>query len=283
MNLIDCKPIRSAILSEVKTEVEQIFADTGNKLKLVVIQVGNDPASNTYIKNKIKTADEVGIKCEHIKLPETVGYDTVERTIIKYALDNDCHGIMMQLPIPDQLKKHQQDLLNNIPWFKDVDGLSTTSVGRLWNNQPCLVPCTAQGIMNILPEDLSRKTVCIINRSPLIGKPLAKLILDRNGTPIICHSKTEDIYFKMAYSGYVVTAMGKPKEIDYDADLNCLTIIDAAICRDELGKLCGDVNIETFEGSECNITPVPGGVGLLTTAQLMANVVKAYKLQSGLI
>lgn len=281
MKLIDCKPIRAAILEEAKTDVEKIFADYGKKLKLVVVQVEGDSSSDVYVRNKLKTAEQVGIECEHIKLPSDASYSQVEEVLIHHAIDSNVTALMLQLPISDHLKKHQQKLLDLIPYFKDVDGLSTTSIGRLWSDQPCLVPCTAAGIMRILPEDLNGYKVCIINRSALIGKPLAKLILSKNGTPVVCHSKTQNLLLEASCSDILVTAMGQPKKIDYDDWLDHLTIIDAAICRDENGKLCGDVNIATFEDSNCDITPVPGGVGLLTTSQLMLNVVKAFYLQQG--
>lgn len=279
MNLIDCKPIRASILEEAKTGVEKIVANYGKIPKLVIVSVDGDDASRVYVRNKFKTAEEVGIACVHIVCPEDVGYSELEKVLIEHAIDSNTTALMLQLPLPDHLKKHQQQLLDLVPYFKDVDGLSTTSVGRLWSDQPCLVPCTAAGIMRILPEDLSGHKVCIINRSALIGKPLAKLVLSRNGTPVICHSKTHSILGEANHSDILVTAMGKPKYIEYDEWLDDLMIVDAAICRDENGKLCGDINTKTFEGSNCSITPVPGGVGILTTAQLMLNVVKAFYLQ----
>lgn len=279
MNLIDCKPIRAAILEEAKAGVEKIVADYGKRPKLVIVSVDGDDASKVYVRNKLKTADEVGIECEHINLLNDVSYSELEKVLIEHAIDPQTTALMLQLPLPDHLKKYQQKLLDLVPYFKDVDGLSTASVGRLWSDQPCLVPCTAAGIMRILPEDLSGYKVCIINRSALIGKPLAKLVLSRNGTPVICHSKTHSIFGEANHSDILVTAMGKPKYIKYDEWLDDLMIVDAAICRDENGKLCGDIDINTFEGSNCNITPVPGSVGILTTSQLMLNVVKAFYLQ----
>ena len=279
MKLIDCKPIRAEILEDAKAGVEKIVADYGKKPKLVIVSVDGDDASKVYVRNKLKTADEVGIECEHINLPNDVSYSELEKALIEHAIDSNTTALMLQLPLPNHLTKYQQKLLDLVPYFKDVDGLSTASVGRLWSDQPCLVPCTAAGIMRILPEDLSGYKVCIINRSALIGKPLAKLVLSRNGTPVICHSKTHSILGEANHSDILVTAMGKPKYIEYDEWLDDLMIIDAAICRDEEGKLCGDIDIETFKESNCSITPVPGSVGLLTTSQLMLNVVQAFYLQ----
>lgn len=283
MNLIDCKPIRAAILEEVKMEVEHIFADTGKRLKLVVIQVGDDPASNVYIRNKLKTAEEVGIECEHIKLPTEVGYDTVEKTIIKYGLDNDCTGLMIQLPLPKHLQKYQQQLLDCISFFKDVDALSTTSSGKLVTKQPCITPATAQGVANILKDltKLEGKHCVIVGRSSLVGKPLVFLLEQKNCTVTLCHSKTQNLKELTSQADIVICAIGKPKYFDVSYFKDDAIVIDIGINRDENNKLVGDVNLESLDGTNVSVTPTPGGTGVITTAQLMANVVKAYKLQHG--
>ena len=285
MELINCRDIREQMLIEAKVELTKIYAHEGKVLRLVVIQVEGDSASNVYIKNKIKTCEEVGINCDHIQLPSDIRLDILKSTIKYHINRKDVNAVMLQLPLPCHLKPHQQELLDLIPWQMDVDGLSTESIGRLWSGQECLVPCTAQGIMRLLPEDLSGKSVSIINRSNLIGKPLIKLLLDRNATPTIFHSKSGgygDIVNEVIWSDYVITGTGQAKWIKcYENEWSDVTIIDAAICRDEENKLCGDVNIKTFEHTNCKITPVPGSVGILTTAQLILNVVAAYKLQQG--
>lgn len=281
MKIIDCKSVRQQMLEEAKLEINKIHDKIGKKLKLVVIQVEGDSASDVYIRNKIKTCEECGVNYEHVKLPSDITVGDVYCTIKNYVLDESVHGLMLQLPLPEHLKPYQQDLLDAIPWYMDVDGLTTESIGKLWSGQDCITPATAQGIMRLLPEDLSGYNIAIINRSSLIGKPLAKLILDRNGTPIVCHSKTNSIYTGMAYTDISITAMGRAKSVKYYEDFfNDQMIIDAAICRDENGKLCGDIDIETFEDTDCSITPVPNGVGLLTTAQLILNLIKCYSLYS---
>ena len=150
MKLIDCKPIRAAILEEAKAGVDKIFADYGKKLKLVVVQVEGDSASDVYVRNKLKTAEQVGIECEHIKLPSDASYSQVEEVLIHHAIDSNVTALMLQLPISDHLKKYQQKLLDLTPWFKDVDAISTTSAGKLIVKQPCITPATAQGIISIL-------------------------------------------------------------------------------------------------------------------------------------
>ena len=289
MNLIDCKKIRAEMLEEAKQEI----AKFNRKPKLVVIQVGSDPASNTYIRNKLKTCEEVGIECVHMKLSEEFSADDVENVIYDVIYDLSVTGVMLQLPLPDHLKPYQQELLDIIPWHMDVDGLATDSIGRLWSGQKCLAPCTAAGIMRLLLEDLSGKNVCVVGRSALVGKPLNKLLLDRNATVNVCHSKSGNLHQHVFSADIVITAIGKAKFFDsdyinyyYDEFLHDFFTdkkqmwIDVGINRDENDKLCGDIDISAFEDTHCSITPVPGGIGTLTTAQLVLNVIQAYKMQN---
>lgn len=285
MKLINCANIRQEMLTDAKVELTKIYALTGQTLKLVVVQVEGDTASDVYIKNKIKTCDEVGIECIHVKLDNDASVDTVRDVIQGYACDGNVHGLMLQLPLPDHLKPYQQMLLDAIPWYMDVDGLSTESMGRLWSGQDCIAPATAQGVMRLLPNDLSYKNVCVVGRSNLVGKPLIKLLLDRNATVDICHSKTDNLGYHTTETDIVICAIGKPKffnAYEYSDEFSETTWIDVGINRDKDGKLCGDVDIKTFDETNCDITPVPSGVGLLTTAQLVLNVVKAYYLQNNL-
>lgn len=272
MKYIDCKSVRDKILEDVKSR------NPGN-LKLVIIQVEGDDASEVYIKNKIKTAESVGIKCITIKCPNDVTFEELSACITSFNWRHDVTGVMLQLPLPDHLKEYEQDLLDCISWYKDVDGLSTESVGRLWSDLPCIVPATPGGVMHLLPEDLSGKDVTIINRSKLIGKPLIKLLLDRNATVNVCHSKTDTIAGYTWYGDIIITGIGKPKYFHDWFVTDGQTWIDCGINRDSDGKLCGDINLEYVEDTNISVTPVPGGVGILTTAQLMANVLRAYELQ----
>lgn len=287
MKIIDCKQIRQDMLTEAKVELTKIYAYTGQKLKLVVIQVEGDAASDVYIRNKIKTCEECGIDCEHVKLPSDSTFDVVRKTIIRHTCNGNVFGLMLQLPLPDHLKPHQQELLDTIPWYMDVDGLSTESVGRLWTGQECITPATAQGIMRLLPEDLTCTNVCIVGRSNLVGKPLVKLLEQRNATVTLCHSKSGHLEHYTTLADIVITAIGKPEYFNemYFADYYPQTWIDVGINRDENGKLCGDIYVDSIKDSyvyEIDVTPVPGGVGLLTTAQLVLNVVKSYRIQEKL-
>lgn len=274
MNYIDCKSVRDKILEDVKSR------NPGN-LKLVIIQVEGDDASEVYIKNKIKTAESVGIDWEVIRCSNDITYEDLALLIGYHNNLSIVTGVMLQLPLPDHLKDREQDLLDCISWYKDVDGLSTESVGRLWSDLPCIVPATPGGIMHLLPEDLSGKNVTIVNRSKLIGRPLTKLSLDRNATVNVCHSKTKSLYNHTQSADIVITGIGKPL---YFFDLHFgknQKWIDCGINRDENGKLCGDTDFGDFidDYDRISVTPVPGGVGILTTAQLMLNVIRAYELQ----
>lgn len=272
MNYIDCKSVRDKILEDVKSR------NPGN-LRLAIIQVEGDDASDVYVRNKVKTAKSVGIDCGVVKCGKNVSYGELVTVIKHYNDRDDITGVMLQLPLPDHLKPYERELLDCISWYKDVDGLSTESVGRLWSDLPCIVPATPGGIMHLLPEDLSGRNVVIVNRSNLIGKPLNKLLLDRNASVEICHSKTRWLYDHTSKANIVITGVGIPQHfVDLHFE-NYQVWIDCGINRDENGKLCGDINLRDMRYFENEVTPVPGGVGILTTAQLMANVIRAYELQ----
>lgn len=277
MQFIDCKSVREQIL----TEVEKKVAEIGEKVRLVIFQVGKIDASDVYVRNKIKTAESVGIECELVKCSESTSLGSLKYLIKAYSEMEDTTGVMLQLPLPDHLKEYSQELLDLIPWNKDVDGLSSESVGRLWNGRDCIAPATTSGIMRLLPDDLSGQNVCIVNRSNLIGKPLTKLLMDRNATVTVCHSKTPKSYLNehLHNSDIVVTGIGKPLYFDRKVVSNNQTWIDCGINRDDEGNLCGDIDTESCRLKNTYFTPVPGGVGILTTAQLIANVVKAYEYQ----
>ena len=221
-------------------------------------------------------------------MPSDITLNDLRKVITATCEDDDICSVMLQLPLPEHLHEYEQMLLDIIPSIKDVDGLSTHSVGKLWSDKQCLHPCTAEGVMRALPNDLSGKKVAIINRSALVGKPLIKMVLDRNGTPVVCHSKSgnQSKVLRIA-SGcdYIITAVGKPFFITSGGfDWRGKTIIDVAINRHpDTNKLCGDIDIDSFKDIDCSITSVPGGIGTLTTSQLMLNVVKSFEMQYGSI
>lgn len=276
MTPIDCKSVRAEILGE-------ILAKGYKNLKLVIIATSADPASAVYVKNKIKTAESVGIVVEVIECI-SADLDTVKVTLNRLAQDPSVTGIILQLPLAENLKPYERELLDLIPYEKDVDGLTSESMGRLWSGKPCIAPATAAGIMRLLPEDLSKKTVTIVGRSNLIGKPLMKLLLDRNASIMVVHSKSSvgQCMRLTNRADIIITGVGKPEHFNEYFFRDFQTIIDCGINRNAEGKLCGDVKVESLEWYKGEITPVPGGVGILTTAQLMYNVTKAYELQEGL-
>lgn len=275
MNIIDCKSIREEMLVEAREKIASI----PKKLKLAIVHVGNDPASEVYVRNKIKTAESVGIAAEIITYPDDVEVAEIKRKLIYLSCDSNYTGIILQLPLPERLKKYERELLDCILWFKDVDGLTSESVGRLWTDKPCITPATPTGLLRLLPEDLSGKDVVIVNRSNLIGKPLIKLLLDRNATVKVCHSKTKGLDMDTSNADIVITGVGKAKYFGDYYIWDNITWIDCGINRDENGKLCGDVDLDSFLPYDVSVTPVPGGVGILTTSQLMLNVIKAYELR----
>ena len=282
MEIIDCGKVREKILQSVKSYVSYVQKDFGETMKLVVIQVEGDAASDVYVRNKLKTCEQVGIECEVVKLPNDCDPYELTETIEAYKDDVNTTALMLQLPLPSHFGDPQY-YLNMIPYNKDADGLSNASISKLWTHEKgtpywFIAPATALGITWLLPEDLSGKTVCILGRSKLVGQPLVKLLLEMNATVTVCHSKTNGIYELMENADIIISAIGKPKFIKYNSSLDGKMFIDVGINRDENGKLCGDLDIDTFKESSCKITPVPKGVGILTTAQLAANVSSAHAI-----
>lgn len=281
MAAIDCHEIRGQILTEVKKEVQAL----PTKPRLTIITIGEDDASQVYVRNKIKTATGVGIEVDHVKLPETITQEEAENQIIELIVYDNPDAVMLQLPIP----KHLDDriLINLIPQTKDVDGLTDLNMGMLVNGSPyAIVPATAMGvytvIASVLGNDLSGVNIAVVNRSRLIGKPLQALLTNHNATVTLCHSHTDPLNHYTWNSHVVVTGVGKPKFFDNTDFTFYQLIVDCGINRDEDGKLCGDVDSESLSsfGQEgIGYTPVPGGVGILTTACLMKSVVQCYNLQ----
>ena len=280
MAVIDCHEIRGQILTEAKKQIEIL----PTKPKLTIVTIGDDDASKVYVRNKIKTATGLGIEVKHVQLNGEIEQEEAERIIIKESIETD--AIMLQLPIPKHLD--EKILINLIPQEKDVDGLTDLNMGMLVNGHPyAIVPATAMGVYQIISRvletgDLTGVDVTVVNRSQLIGKPLQALLTNHNATVTLCHSRTDNLQNHTSRSHVVVTGIGKSKYFDsyYFSDYQML--IDCGINRDENGKLCGDIDTdEVQEVYKVHITPVPGGVGILTTACLMLSIVQCYKLQRG--
>ena len=283
MAKIDCQVIREEILQHVRDELEKIDYETELVPSLAIITIGDDDASKVYVRNKINTAESLGIETHHIRLASTVSQEQAEQEI-KRVCDTVVDAVMLQLPVPKHLDSHR--LINIIPQHKDVDGLTDLNIGKLINNRPdAIVPATAMGvyrvIASVLGNDLSGVNVAVVNRSQLIGKPLQALLTNHNATVTLCHSHTDPLNHYTWNSHVVVTGVGKPKFFDNTDFTYYQLIVDCGINRDEDGKLCGDVDSESlvsFGQDGIGYTPVPGGVGVLTVACLMLSVIQCHKL-----
>ena len=277
--ILDGKIVAADIKQRLKEEINEQMNAIGRRPKLVIVSVGDDPASKVYVRNKIRAAEECGIEVEHLvydsdKNPQRV-IDYID--MLNYADRVD--GIMVQLPLPKGWD--ERAIIDAISPAKDVDGLTTTNIGRLRSGQDCLKPCTAAGIIDLCKYyniDLDGKDVTIIGRSNIVGKPLADLMMAEGATVTQCHSKTEDLTYHCMSADIVVSAIGKPKFINFHHIWDGTpVVIDVGINRDENGMLCGDVDFEAVKDHCDYITPVPGGVGPMTVAELMKNVVIAWK------
>ena len=276
--ILNGKVVADSIKQQLKEEIEQYKNKGTRSPRLLIVSVGDDPASKVYVKNKMKAAEEVGIIATHFPMMSDTDENYIKEIIQEFNNDSLIDGIMVQLPLPKHLD--ERAIIDAIDPVKDVDGLTTTNIGRLRSGQPCLEPCTARGVMDILKYyniDVEGKNVTIIGRSNIVGKPLADMMMAAGATVTQCHSKTRDLTYHCC-TDIVVSAIGKPKFLN-DGYFLPMTeaVIDVGINRDENGKLCGDVNFEEVEPLTKAITPVPGGVGPMTVAELMKNTVDCWR------
>ena len=275
MELLDGKKVKLEILENLKKDLENFE----RKLGLVVVEVGDDPASLVYVAQKEKMAIELGYNFNHIKLDENISEAEVLKIIDELNNDDMVDGILVQMPLPAHLDAKK--IQNSIDPYKDVDGLSDVNAGKLVHGVDTLIPCTPYGIMDILKYyniDVSGKHVVIVGRSDLVGKPLASLMTNNNATVTLCHSKTKDLIKHTKDADILIAAVGKKGVITGDMIKKDAVVIDVGINRVD-GKLYGDVDFETAKEKVSFITPVPGGVGQMTVAELAKNVVKAYTLR----
>lgn len=266
-----------AVAQEIKNKLKEYVANCPNQISLTIVQVGDNPASNTYVKNKCKACEEVGIVSTVNKLPRDIDEELLKTEI---AFENYLsHGLMLQLPLPNGL--NERGLLDCIEAEVDADCLTTQSLGEFYSsNNPDIAPCTAQGIIDLLDYyniPIEGKHAVVVGRSNIVGKPVAHLLTCRNATVTLCHSKTPNLSEYTKQADILVVAIGKPKYITADMVKNDAVVIDVGINRDENGKLCGDVDFEQVEPAVSAITPVPGGVGPMTIAELLKNTVKLYE------
>lgn len=279
MEILDGKKVKKELLKELKHNLELLQ----EKLSLVVIQVGDNEASNIYVNQKSKMALEVGLNFRHIKLNENIKEEELLELIDELNNSKDVTGIMVQMPLTERIdaKKIQNAILPE----KDVDGLTDMNMGKLaHNDESALVACTANGVMNILDYygiDVKGQNVVIVGRSDLVGKPLQALMLNKDATVTVCHSKTKDLKNYTSKADILVVAIGKANYIKNDDVKDGAVIVDVGINRID-GKIYGDVDFESVKDKVSYITPVPGGVGQMTVASLGQNTYKAHMLKKDL-
>lgn len=275
--IIDGKLISAQIRQECKEKVTALKQE-GKEVCLVVVQVGEDPASSVYVKNKIKACEEIGIVSKSYKLEENTTEEELLHLIDTLNKDNAVNGILVQLPLPSHMD--ERVITQAISPKKDVDGFHNESVGALVLGQEGFLSCTPAGIIQLLKRsdiEIEGKHCVVVGRSNIVGKPMALLLLRENATVTICHSKTKNLKEITNQGDIVIAAIGKPKFFDESYIKDGAVVIDVGIHRDDNGKLCGDVDFQKVEGKVSAITPVPGGVGPMTIAMLMNNCVNSVK------
>lgn len=281
--ILDGKKFAAIIKENVKKEVDKL-KEKNIVPGLAVIIVGNNPASEVYVRNKHKTSEEMGILSKVIEMPETTTKDELLSKIDELNKDKSIHGILVQLPLPDAISKFESEILNGIDPKKDVDGFHPVNVGKMTIGEPALLPCTPAGcirMMELANIEIAGKNAVVVGRSNIVGKPMFHLLLQKNATVTVCHSKTKNLAEITKQADIIVAAVGKPKFVTADMVKNGAVVIDVGINRIAPKKLVGDVDFDSVKEVAGAITPVPGGVGLLTVAMLMENVVNATKMQIG--
>ena len=273
--IIDGKALAKKIRQELKVECDEL-KEKGINPKLAVIMVGDNPASKVYVRNKSRACDEIGIEYEEFLLHDNIKQEELIDLIKKLNEDKSINGILLQSPIPEHLNINQA--FKTITYRKDVDGFTPSSVGKLCIGEDTFISCTPYGVIKMFEEyniDLTGKNVVILGRSNIVGKPLIQCCLAKNATVTVCHSKTKNLEEHTKNADVVIVAIGKPKFLKENMIKKDAVIIDVGINRDENGKVVGDVDFENVSKKASYITPVPGGVGPMTIAMLMNNVIKA--------
>lgn len=275
-NLIDGKKLAGELRKGIAARADNFKRQKGRDIGLAVVLVGENPASQIYVKNKIKACEEVGIKSFAYYLPADSSQESLEELLRGLAVDKAVDGILLQLPLPGHLNSERAMKL--IPFDKDVDGFSEENIGKLALNGECLVACTPNGIMKMLESinyDLKGKKAVVVGRSNIVGKPMALLLINADATVTVCHSKTANLKEECKSADLLIAAVGKAGIITEDMVKPGAVVIDVGTTRDKTGKLCGDVDFENVKNKCSYISPVPGGVGPMTITMLMYNTVEA--------
>ena len=288
--LLEGKVFAGQFKEDAKTRADRLEEKYGVRPGLAVIIVGHDPASEVYVRNKHKACEELGIYSEVIEMPEKSTKEEILARIDSLNKDGKIHGILVQLPLPKALRPAEAEILDSIDPVKDVDGFHPVNVGRMVKGEEALLPCTPHGCLKMLELagiPLEGKKAVVVGRSNIVGKPMLHLLLAKNATVTVCHSRTENLPAVTREADILVAAVGRPKFITAEMVKEGATVIDVGINRlppaepGAKGKLVGDVDFEAVKEVAGAITPVPGGVGLLTVAMLMENVVQAAEMQLG--
>ena len=282
MTIIDGKALSDKILKEIENEHSELQAKVGRKAGLAVIIVGENPASQIYVRNKIRACERVGFHSETIRLDEHITEENLLLEIEKLNNDNNIDGILVQLPIPKHI--NELKVINAISAEKDVDGFHTTNIGKMMiGDETGFLPCTPAGVIQMFEEyniDLEGKDVLVIGQSNIVGKPMTLLLIKKRSTVQVCNSKTKNLPEKLQKADVVVAAAGSPKLVKGSDVKEGVVVIDIGINRVN-GKICGDVDFEEVSQKASYITPVPGGVGPMTIAMLIKNTFKSYKQKVG--
>ena len=276
------KPVQERVLAEVKAGVEKLKAARGITPTLAVVLIGGDPASQVYVGHKRRAADAVGIIARDALYPDGLGQRELNELLRGLSADPSVHGILLQLPLPKGLD--EASALAAISPEKDVDGLHPTNLGRLLAGEPGFVPCTPAGCLEILDHygaKLEGAETVIVGRSRLVGKPLAQLLLARNATVTMCHTRTRNLAEHTRRADVLCVAAGRPRMIKGDMVKEGAWVVDIGVNRLDTGKLAGDVDFASVEPRAAGVTPVPGGVGLMTIGMLLKNTLAAATRQLG--
>lgn len=275
--ILDGKQLSQELKDEMRQEVDALAKEYGRRPCLMVVIVGNNPASQSYVRGKIKATEYVGFDGSLVSLPEDVTEDALIAEIERLNQNELVDGILVQLPLPKHISEDR--VIASISPEKDVDGFHATNVARLWLNQPCIVPCTPKGVIVMLDRagiEITGKNAVVVGRSNIVGKPVAKLLLDRNATVTIAHSRTKNLKEVCRQADILVAAVGRPQMLTADYIKPGAAVIDVGINRLEDGRLVGDVDFEGAKAIAGAITPVPGGVGPMTITMLMRNTIECF-------
>ncbi|MDB8438880.1 bifunctional methylenetetrahydrofolate dehydrogenase/methenyltetrahydrofolate cyclohydrolase FolD [Turicibacter sanguinis] len=276
--IIDGKKVSEDLREDLKVQTEKFVEETGIQPHLVVVIVGNNPASMTYVRNKKRSCEAVGFKSTVIELADTITEADLLAQIDVLNQDDSVHGILVQLPLPKHI--NEDHIISAIDVKKDVDGFHPYQVGCLASGLDSLKPCTPAGVIELLKAydiEIEGRHAVIIGRSHIVGKPLVQLLLEENATVTVCHSRTQNLSMLTQMADILIVAIGRPHFVTADMVKEGAVVVDVGINRLEIGKLVGDVDFDTVEPKASYITPVPGGVGPMTITMLLFNTLKAAK------